>query len=70
MGEATAPPGNGGNDATGHARRTALDPTLPSWAREVVGLLLDGDAPTLDLLETLATEAAVLFDRGRRWLTE
>lgn len=65
MGEATGP-----FDPAEHARRFATDPTLPSWAQEVVGLLLDGDAPTLDLLETLATEAAVLFDRGRRWLTD
>ena len=63
MGQATGP-----SDPAEHARQVATDPGLPGWAREVVGLLLDGDTATLDLLERLATEAAVLFDRGRGWL--
>lgn len=58
----------GGQQATEYARHVATDPGLPSWAAEVVGLLLAGDEPTVDLLETLATEAGVLFGRGRAWL--
>jgi hypothetical protein len=69
MGQATGQPGNGGNNATDDARQTALDPTLPGWAAEVVGLLLDGDLPTLDTLERVLTAAPWLFAKGRDWLT-
>lgn len=64
MADATGRP-----DPTEHARRFATDPALPAWAVEVVGFLLDGDSATLDLLETLTTEAAWLFGKGRAWLT-
>jgi hypothetical protein len=63
MGQATGP-----SNPAEHARQVATDPSLPGWAKEVVGLLLDGDTATLDMLEALTTEAAVLFDRGRDWL--
>jgi hypothetical protein len=62
VGQATGP-----SDPAEHARQVATDPGLPGWARQVVGLLLDGDDATLDLLETLTTEAAWLFSKGRDW---
>lgn len=69
MGQATGQPGNGGNDDPAeHARRTALDPTLPGWAVEVVGLLLDGDEATLDVLDRITTAEPWLFHKGRDWL--
>lgn len=68
MGQATGQPGDGGNDDTEAARQVALDPTLPGWAVEVVGLLLDGDEPTLVALERLLDAAPWLFHQGREWL--
>lgn len=70
MGEAKGQPSDRVNDAIEAARQVATDPALPAWAVEAVGLLLDGDMATVDLLETLTTEAGVLFGRGRRWLTD
>ena len=60
MGQATGP--------DDFARQFANDPTLPPWAAEVVGLLLDADMPTLDTLERLADAAPYLFAKGRDWL--
>ena len=61
MGQATGP--------DEFARQFANDPALPAWAAEVVGKLVDGDLPTLEVLERLADAAAFLFAKGRPWLT-
>jgi hypothetical protein len=61
MGQATGP--------DDFARQFANDPALPTWAAEAVGLLLDGDDPTVETVERLADAAPWLYGKGRDWLT-